>query len=192
MDYGRSNRITLEEVEDMESSSHDWEFHQPAQNEDGSLVDSDELDPEAVTPLEYIGTFVEKQVPEDAELIPHSLRPDVNLKVSAENLIPEEDENHKYAHNIYGKPLVHVYFDQVIVPTFIQPNPEDYPDIGTPPEGYEESKRKEIEILFPGDVLFPDIPQNSKNETIIRVPKYPIFYDQYDDIAMFEQVDSRN
>ena len=60
MDYGRSNRITLEEVEDMESSSHDWEFHQPAQNEDGSLVDSDELDPEAVTPLEYIGTFVEK------------------------------------------------------------------------------------------------------------------------------------
>lgn len=69
-----------------------------------------------MSPIHYLGTFHERHISEDDEAKPAWYATDKDLNIIPEMMIPPEDENHRYAHNSLGKPIVHAYMDRIMLP----------------------------------------------------------------------------
>lgn len=74
------------------------------------------IDPEYISPITYLGTFEEKHAPEDVEVKSAWGLTAEELNLKPEMMIPPEDETHPYAHDAWGKPIVHAYLDRPLKP----------------------------------------------------------------------------
>jgi hypothetical protein len=106
------NMIDLEPTEDPSAVATE----QASLNEPFHFDDTGRIDPEFVSPIHYLGSFTERHIPEDETAKPAWYSTDADLNIIPEMMIPPEDEDHRYAKNSLGKPIVHAYMDRIMMP----------------------------------------------------------------------------